>query len=263
MLNELEKEMRNALATILKAYETDVCELTCEAKTCSSCEHRLIKDKVNFAIINADLKEQEDKKPKIKRGMFITFEGPEGAGKSSVCAEVMKTFDNFVLVREPGATPIGEKIRDMVHNDEMPDRSELFLFEAARACLVDSVIEPALSSGKNVLCDRFFDSTTAYQGYGRGLSLGMINNLNSLATDGLTPDLTIVFDIDPAIGMKRKGKATDRIEAAGSDFHNRVRNGFLEMTKGSKRFVKVDASKPLEEVVEEVGVLIKTLLEKA
>jgi len=197
------------------------------------------------------------------QGKFITFEGPEGAGKSSVCAEIAKLFNNIIFVREPGATTIGEKIRDMVHHDEMPDRSELLLFEAARACLVDTVIQPALKSGKNVICDRFYDSTTAYQGYGRGLPIEQIKQLNFIATDGLTPDITFLFDIDPVLGMKRKGKATDRIEAAGIEFHQRVRNGYLQTAVEYKnRFVVIDASQPIEQVVDCVQAMISVMINK-
>jgi dTMP kinase len=196
------------------------------------------------------------------KGFFITFEGPEGAGKSSVCDGIAKAFGNVILVREPGATTIGEKIRDMVHHDEMPDRSELLLFEASRACLVDTVIKPALDSGKNVICDRFYDSTTAYQGYGRGLPVDQIHLLNHIATDGLVPDLTILFDIDPELGMKRKGKATDRIEAAGAEFHQRVREGYLKIAESDKnRFIVIDASQSMEKVLERVKNIVREVFE--
>jgi dTMP kinase len=192
------------------------------------------------------------------QGVFITFEGPEGAGKSSVCEMISRYFDNILLIREPGATTIGEKIRDMIHHDEMPDISELLLFEAARACLVQTVIKPALESGKIVICDRFYDSTTAYQGYGRGINLDTIKFLNRLASE-LTPDLTILFDLDPVIGMKRKGKPTDRIESAGMDFHNRVRNGYLQIAKDNpQRFVVVNAEDEQDIVVRNVFQYVQT-----
>ena len=199
----------------------------------------------------------------MPKGWFITFEGPEGAGKSSACAAVLAAFPslNIKSVREPGSTELGEKIRTLVHNEEMPDRSELMLFEAARACLVDTVISPALWAGTHVLCDRFYDSTTAYQGYGRGLPLMDISIMNSMATSDLKPDITILFDIDPKIGMTRKGKATDRIEAAGEDFHNKVRNGFLAIAKAAPSRVKVvDASRPIEDVSEDVIAILESNL---
>ena len=193
-------------------------------------------------------------------GKFVTFEGPEGGGKSSVIREVIGAFSGSVDilgVREPGSTTLGEKIRGILQTEEMPDRSELMLFEAARACIVDTVIKPALDRGTSVACDRFSDSTVAYQGYGRGLPFRDIDSMNRIATTGLTPDLTILLDIDPMVGMARKGKPSDRIESAGMDFHVRVRKGFLEMAEANPgRFRVVDASKPLEEVVEAVvGVL--------
>jgi dTMP kinase len=135
----------------------------------------------------------------------------------------------------------------------MPDRSELMLFEAARACIVDSVIKPRLEDGRNVLCDRFTDSTMAYQGYGRGINVQIVSDMNWVATQGLTPDLTILFDIDPEIGMARSGKTTDRIEAAGIDFHRRVRDGFGRMAlREPNRFRVIDASKSVNEVVDDV-----------
>jgi dTMP kinase len=189
------------------------------------------------------------------RGKFVTFEGPEGGGKSSVCKAIVEAFSgtNILVVREPGTTRVGEQIRGILQTEDMPDRAELMLFEAARACIVDNVILPTLESGNNVLCDRFYDSTMAYQGYGRGVDLQVVSDMNWVATKGLVPDLTIVFDLDPAVGMARKGKATDRIEAAGADFHARVRNGFLKIADMEPSRVKViDASMPLDEVVKTV-----------
>jgi dTMP kinase len=156
---------------------------------------------------------------------------------------------------------LGEKLRVIIQTEDMPDRSELMLFEAARACLVDTVIKPALAKGTHVLCDRFFDSTTAYQGYGRGIPLSDVFALNGMATNGLVPDLTIVLDIDPVLGMARKGKPTDRIEAAGMDFHIRVREAFIEIARmNPDRIARVDASMPLQVVVVEVARLIKERL---
>lgn len=192
------------------------------------------------------------------RGSFVSFEGPEGGGKSSVCKAVVDAFDqDILLVREPGSTVLGEKIRTLLMTEDMPARSELMLFEAARSCIVDSVIVPALEAGKTVLCDRFTDSTLAYQGYGRGINFNHIAIMNDMATNGLTPDLTIVFNIDPVVGMRRKGKATDRIEAAGIDFHQRVSSGFIEMVERNPgRMVMVDASMPIDAVISAVcGIL--------
>jgi dTMP kinase len=189
------------------------------------------------------------------RGKFVTFEGPEGGGKSTACRAVAAAFGgtDILVVREPGSTPLGERIRAILQEEDMPARSELMLFEAARACIVDGVILPALEAGRHVLCDRFCDSTVAYQGFGRGLPMRDVWELNRMATGGLTPDLTIVFDIDPEAGMSRKGKAADRIERAGADFHARVREGFLTMAdREPHRFRVIDASKGADEVLEEI-----------
>jgi len=192
------------------------------------------------------------------RGNFITLEGPEGAGKSSICKMLIEAFSrDILLVREPGSTQLGEKIRKLLQEEDMPDRAELLLFEAARACIVDQVISPSLILGKDILCDRFFDSTTVYQGFGRGLNIKEISMLNSMATNGLSPDLTIILDIDPKLGSDRKGKASDRIEAAGLDFHTRIRDGYLEIAKHQSRFQVVDASFPLPVVFEQVCSIIK------
>lgn len=198
-------------------------------------------------------------------GKLITLEGPEGGGKTTVCAQIIKAFSStdILLVREPGSTPVGEKIRRILKSedsaDKIPDRAELMLFEAARACIVDQVISPALAAGRNVLCDRFTDSTIAYQGYGRGLPLNEINDLNRMATNGLEPDLTFLFDLSFEAGIARRGGVLgDRIEAAGLEFHRKVRAGFLKMatSMNQNRFRIVDATQPVEVVVAEVcGIL--------
>jgi len=196
-------------------------------------------------------------------GNFITLEGSEGGGKSSIVKEIAGIYRHMDIlsIREPGSTDLGERLRAIIQTEDMPDRSELMLFEAARACLVDTVIKPALAKGTHVLCDRFFDSTTAYQGYGRGIPLSDVFALNGMATNGLVPDLTIVLDIDPVLGMARKGKPTDRIEAAGMDFHIRVREAFIEIARmNPDRIARVDASMPLQVVVVEVARLIKERL---
>jgi dTMP kinase len=201
------------------------------------------------------------------QGKLITFDGPEGAGKTTVCSEVIKNFNSqkILMVREPGSTPVGEKIRAILKSEDLsehiPGRAELFLFEAARACIVDQVIKPALKVGTHVLCDRFFDSTTAYQGYGRGLSILDIDDMNMIATEDLLPDLTIIFDLPPEVGMARRNGPTDRIEAAGLDFHRKVRDGFLDIAvKEPKRCRVIDASKPLEQVVADVCAILKSEL---
>ncbi|MDH4139818.1 MAG: dTMP kinase, partial [Coriobacteriia bacterium] len=169
------------------------------------------------------------------RGVFITLEGGEGTGKSTQLRMLAEELDSagfsVLVLREPGGTEVGEVVRKVLLdpvNDGLDARSELLLYEASRAQLVAKVIGPALASGRVVLCDRFYDSTTAYQGYGRELGLDDVRQLNEFATGVLTPDLTIVLDLDPAEGLTRATYAgTDRLEAEEAEFHVRVRKGFL------------------------------------
>ena len=191
------------------------------------------------------------------RGSFITFEGPEGAGKSSQIQMLGDALSasgrEVVITREPGGTPLAEKIRGLVR-EELDDppvtRSEVLLFLAARAQLVSQVIRPALERGEWVLCDRFADSTFAYQGYGRGIEVGLLKDLNGFATEGLTPDLTILLDVPPEVSRVRLAErqaatstAADRIEQAGDMFHRRLRDGFLELARAEpERFAVIDSS---------------------
>ena len=195
----------------------------------------------------------------MKKGMFITFEGADGCGKTTqmkLLAEYLeKKGIDVVLTREPGAKGLGEKVREILLNYEGPvsDRCESFLFLADRAQNIDIIVNPAVEEGKIVLCDRHIDSTVAYQGYGRGLDIERINMLNNIATNGRKPDLTFVFDIDIETSMARVGKEKDRMESAGKDFHNRVRQGYLELAKQEPQRIKViDAAKSIEEIHAEV-----------
>ena len=139
------------------------------------------------------------------------------------------------------------------YDGEVSDRCESFLFLADRAQNIDIIVNPAVTEGKIVLCDRHIDSTVAYQGYGRGLNIDRINMLNNLATNGKKPDLTLVFDVDVETSMKRVGKEKDRMESAGIDFHNRVRKGYLELAKQEPKRIKVlDATKSIEEIHKDV-----------
>lgn len=189
------------------------------------------------------------------KGLFITFEGADGCGKTTqmeLLAEYLKNNEKDVLLtREPGGKGLGEKVREILLNYEGPvsDRCESFLFLADRAQNIDIIVNPAVSQGKIVLCDRHIDSTVAYQGYGRGLDIERINKLNDIATNGKKPDLTFVFDIDVETSMKRVGKEKDRMESAGIDFHNRVREGYLELAKQEPQRIKVlDATKSIKEI---------------
>lgn len=197
------------------------------------------------------------------RGRFITFEGGEGAGKSTqvklLKADLESRGIEVVLTREPGGTPLSERIRTLLkdYEEDAPNaRAEVLLFLAARAQLVESVIEPALAAGKWVISDRFSDSTLAYQGYGRGLDIGLLREMNDFACTSLKPDLTILMDLEPEVASSRMrgresatGTSADRIERAGADFHRRLRDGFLRLAAAEPSRLKlVDASRPVEDI---------------
>ena len=197
------------------------------------------------------------------KGTFITFEGIDGCGKSTQC-EMLKDYlkergVDFIFVREPGGTVIGERIREILldkKNSQMTPRTELLLFEAARAQITDEVIKPALDEGKIVICDRFFDSSSAYQGKARGMGMDFVGDLNMAATGGLKPDITFFFDISAEEALARRGKrgeASDRIELAGLKFQEDVRQGYLEIAeKSGGRIVTIDAGQSVEEIFEEI-----------
>lgn len=202
----------------------------------------------------------------MTQGLFITFEGPDGCGKTTQMNLLAQYFEKkgkkVVLTREPGGKGLGEKVREILlnYNGEVSDRCESFLFLADRAQNIDIIVKPAVEQGEIVLCDRHIDSTVAYQGYGRGLDINEINMLNNLATGGKKPDLTLVFDVDVETSMKRVGKEKDRMESAGIDFHNRVRNGYLELAKQEPTRIKVlDATKTIEEIHEKVVEIVEKL----
>ncbi|MCD6286804.1 MAG: dTMP kinase [Anaerolineae bacterium] len=193
------------------------------------------------------------------RGWFITFEGPDGSGKTTQMQRltpwlVDQGFD-IVTTREPGGTPVGEQIRVILHdcaNTEMTSEAEILLYSASRAQHVGEVILPALEAGKIVLCDRFFDSTYAYQGYGRGLSLADLRAITGFATRGLKPDLTLYLDIPPEIGLQRRessGEALNRLDREALAFHQRVRHGYLDLIEAEpERWRFVDATGTLQEI---------------
>jgi len=199
----------------------------------------------------------------MMKGIFITFEGIDGCGKSTQC-ELLKNYlegigKEFIFVREPGGTVIGERIREILldkKNTQMTARTELLLFEAARAQITDEVIKPALDEGKIVLCDRFFDSSSAYQGMARGMGMDFVAGLNMAATGGLQPDITFFFDISAEEALERRGKrgeASDRIELAGLKFQEDVRKGYLELAANSEgRIVTIDAKLGIDEIFEQI-----------
>jgi dTMP kinase len=207
-----------------------------------------------------------------ENNMFITLEGPEGSGKTSHIPPLVeflreKGFAVFPT-REPGGTSIGEQIREVLHslkNTEMHPRTETLLYQAARAQFVEQVVRPHLALGEIVLSDRYADSTIAYQGYGHQQDLEQVRALVKYATGGLVPDLTILLDVDVKVGIERKSKSKEwnRLDAFTLDFHQRVRDGYLEMVKHEpERWVVVDAGEKWQKVQEDLRQVILSRLEK-
>ncbi len=189
---------------------------------------------------------------------FITFEGPEGAGKSTLIHSLSKRIKiPFLMTREPGDGPAGPAIRNaLLEGGNLSPWAETFLFLADRQQHVEFVIRPALANGEAVFCDRFADSTLVYQGYGRGLPIDKLRELNVLATGGLVPDLTILLDIDPVIGLSRIN-SKDRLDREPIEFHQRVRQGFLiEAERDRERWRILDATLEPETLLEKVLTLL-------
>lgn len=192
--------------------------------------------------------------------MFITLEGPEGSGKTTAVEAAVKELEargyQIVRTREPGGTPIAEQIRNVIldkENTKMDPRTEALLYAASRRQHLVEKVWPALKEGKIVICDRYLDSSLAYQGGARGLGIDNILNVNMFATDNTFPDLTLLFDITPEEGLKRiaanASREVNRLDLEKLDFHHNVRNTFLELAKRyPKRYVIIDASKSREEV---------------
>ena len=198
-----------------------------------------------------------------KPGFFLTFEGPEGAGKSSQIKILAQHLEqrgfSVVLTREPGGTMLAEQLRDLLKHppagETLHDETELLLMEAARSQHVREVIAPALRAGKVVLCDRFYDSTTAYQGAARGLALAEIDHLNRFAVGDCRPQLTFLLDLAPEVGFARAKTrgGTDRIEAAGLEFHHKVRQAFLDLARQEPERIKIiNADRPADEISAEI-----------
>lgn len=190
------------------------------------------------------------------KGKFITFEGSEGSGKSTqieLAQQYLESRGKDVLfIREPGGVQISEDIRDILldtKTKDMSDECETLLYMAARAQLVKEVIIPSLNSGRIIMCDRFLDSTVAYQGYGNGVNIEKIKSIGEFVTQGFTPDLTFLFDLDVEEGFARIDRPKDRIEQRGLDYHNRVRKGYLEIAQNEGDRVKlIDARESKEEI---------------
>ena len=207
-------------------------------------------------------------------GFFITFEGIDFCGKTTQARKLAsylkrKGYD-VVLVREPGGNQVAEKIRKVLlsrKNSGMTALTELLLYEAARSQLTETVILPALKQGRVVVCDRHADSSLAYQGYGRGLSKGMIEQLNRIATFGLSPDLTIILDVPVSVSAERRrlqGRKEDRLEGEKSDFHRRIRQGFLKIAKANrKRIQVVDGTEDVAQTWQKAKKVVDAFLEKS
>ena len=206
----------------------------------------------------------------MREGYFISFEGGDGSGKSTQI-QILREFleergYDVILTREPGGTPISEKIRSIIldkANSEMDDMTEALLYAAARAQLVSQVIRPALEEGKVVICDRFVDSSMAYQAYARGLG-DSVETINAFAVGDCMPDLTILLKVNPQVGSSRIGnRERDRIELASSDFHKKVYEGYLQLEKlYPERIVGIDAADTIENISGIISERIAGLLER-
>ncbi|MEW8956159.1 dTMP kinase [Clostridium sp.] len=209
----------------------------------------------------------------MKKGLFITFEGPEGAGKTTILHMVSEYLKNkgvnFITTREPGGIDISEKIRNIIldnNNTNMDPRTEALLYAAARRQHLTERVIPAIDKGYIVLCDRFIDSSLAYQGYGRGIGIEDIYTINNFAIGDNMPDKTLYFDIESEEGLRRinknKNREVNRLDLEGLDFHRKVREGYKKVIKMHKeRIIEIDASKTLEEVFEQTIKVIDTIIE--
>jgi dTMP kinase len=201
-------------------------------------------------------------------GLFITFEGGEGCGKSTQSRLLLKKFEQqnipAVLTHEPGGTVLGDELRKVLkrkRGSSISPQAELFLVAASRVQLVAEVIRPALEEGKVVICDRFTYSTLVYQGYGRGLELSFVETVNNIATQNLKPDLAILLDISPEQGLARKQSLRDRFEMEDLSFHRRVREGYLKMVAAeSERWLVIDASLPKAKIADIIWDRVSQLL---
>ncbi len=205
--------------------------------------------------------------------MFVTLEGPEGSGKTTLCARLEHMLADkgyeVVCVREPGGTVIGQQVRDVLldqGNTGMLPETEFLLFSASRAQLVREVVVPHLESGAIVLCDRFLDSSLAYQGYGHRLDVGVLEKISSFVTSGVTPDVTVLLDISPEEGLRRRKQDPEtwnRLDAYAIDFHERVRKGFLRLAeKNPNRWKVVDASQSEETIFTTTSAILLNELDK-
>ena len=205
----------------------------------------------------------------MRRGYFITLEGADGCGKTTQSRLLQEYLEQqgyeVVWTREPGSIGLGQRIRELLlyYDGEVAPRCEPFLFLADRSQNIEHVIKPAVAEGKIVICDRHTDSTIAYQGYGRGENIEELTYLNNLATAGMKPDLTIVFDVSTEVAQLRVGDEKDRMEAAGIEFHKKVRFGYLELAKTEPERIKiVNADNSIEQVFEDTKRIVNNMFKK-
>ncbi|MER2134820.1 MAG: dTMP kinase [Arthrobacter sp.] len=206
-----------------------------------------------------------------RTGLFIAFEGGDGAGKSTQAALLTQTLQDagrtVLRTREPGGTPVGEKLRSLVlehGHGQIDARTEALIFAASRAAHVEQVIQPALGRGEVVVCDRYIDSSVAYQGAGRNLGTGEVRSVNEWATGGLVPDLTVLLDVDPEAGRSRRtasAAAEDRLESEPDGFHGSIRQAFLALAQASPgRYLVLDAAAPVPELAGKILARVQELL---
>lgn len=202
-----------------------------------------------------------------KRGYFITFEGADGCGKTTQSELVQKYLEDkgyeVVWTREPGSIGLGQKIRELLlhYDGDVAPMCEAFLFLADRSQNIEHNIKPAVEKGKIVICDRHTDSTIAYQGYGRGKDIEQLHYLNNLATESMKPDLTFVYDVSTEVAQTRVGSEKDRMESAGLEFHQKVRQGYLKLASAEPDRIKViNANNSIEKVFEDTKNILDSLI---
>jgi dTMP kinase len=204
-------------------------------------------------------------------GLFIAFEGGDGAGKSTQAAELARALEargmTVLRTREPGGTPIGEKLRSLVldhGHGHIDAHTEALIFAASRAAHASQIIRPALGRGETVLTDRYIDSSVAYQGAGRSLGADAVRSINEWATSGLLPDLTVLLDVDPAVGRQRRTSgdaAEDRLESEADDFHTRIRDAFLSLAAARpERYLVLPAHLPVADLAARILARVDALL---